>query len=91
MKVEYRVREIKRFIITRYHEIEDVGSVESKGTYDNEQTAYDVAYALCKEEHGRAGTPPDDPNFQYPMHPETSRVVDHSADLAGLARGSRVE
>lgn len=67
MKIEYRVRPVTRYVVTRYHE-GDGGTAgsEVKGTFDNPDIAHEVAYALCREEHQRAGTPEDDMNFQYP-------------------------
>ena len=92
MKVQYRVRAINRFVVTRYHESEggSVGGVDTKGTYDNPEVAHEVAYALCKAEHDAAGTPPDDPNFQYPESPNpslsNSRVVARpEPDLSGIS------
>ena len=69
MKVEYRVRPVTRYHVTRYHESDDSGSVELKGEYDNADVAYDVAYALCKHEHQVLGYLPDDERVQYPTHP----------------------
>lgn len=68
--VEYQVRESRRFIVTRYAQSENTagGSVQ-KGEYADAETAYQVAYALCKSEHDAAGTPPDDMGFVYPKHP----------------------
>lgn len=75
-KVEYRVRPITRWIVTRFYE--DGGDGQSPvaagssqhGTFDNGETAYHVAYALCRAEHERAGTPPGDMNFIYPDIPD---------------------
>ena len=71
-KVEYRVKPITRFIVTRHVENtgEDVASLvpgtDQKGEYDNPDIAYEVAYALCKEEHERLGWEPGDERIQYP-------------------------
>jgi hypothetical protein len=71
MKVEYRVREIKRYIVTRHEDNGGVvGSNREVGShYDNADTAYEVAYALCKAEHERLGYPLDDMRIIYPEHP----------------------
>lgn len=68
MKVEYRVKEIKRYVVTRYHEddVSKLAGVESKGEYDNYQIAYEVGYALAKAEHDRLGYPIDDMRIIYP-------------------------
>jgi len=73
-KIEYRVRPVTRFIITRYEGTTDEdgnsdGSVAGRGEYDNADTAFEVAYALCKAEHDRLGWPLDDERIQYPRHP----------------------
>lgn len=68
MKVEYRVRPITRFQVTRYHESPDSrnAGTEQKGEYDNAEVAYQVAYALAREEHQRLGYPLDDMRIMYP-------------------------
>lgn len=65
-KIEYRVRPVTRYIITRYETDSDSGSVEGRGEYDNADVGYEVAYALCKAEHERLGWPEGDPRIQYP-------------------------
>lgn len=73
-KVEYRVREIKRYIVTRYTETDNgraaSGSV-TKGEYASADTAYDVAYALCAHEHAALGWDLGDKRISYP-----SRIAD---------------
>lgn len=72
--VQYRVRPVTRYVITRWHDesdgIRSQGGCEERGEFNNHQTAYDVAYALCKMEHDLAGTPPDDLGFIYPKAPD---------------------
>ncbi len=80
MKVEYKVREVTRFVVTRWHAAEQsedetgktypgsVGS-EVKGEFDNADVAYQVAYALCRDEHERLGYPLGDERVQYPEAP----------------------
>lgn len=67
MLIEYRVREVTRYYVTRF---EDDGKgragSSSFGEYGNPETAYEVGYALCKAEHERLGFPPDDERIQYP-------------------------
>lgn len=85
MKIEYRVRAVTRYIVTRCQTNVDggSGSVCGKGEYENADTAYEVGYALCKAEHDAAGTHPGDENFQYPQHPgHTIAVLDERAKLA---------
>lgn len=69
-KIEYRVRMVPRYIVTRYHEFEGgraaCGS-ETRGQYDNADVAYEVATALCKAEHERLGWDLGDERIQYPL------------------------
>lgn len=71
-KVEYRVRKIERYVVTRYHEIGGgIGAgVDTKGEYGNAGTAREVAYALCKAEHDSLGWPIGDERIQYPRWDE---------------------
>lgn len=75
-KIEYRVRKIERYLVTRYHEDGEgtTGGVETKGEYGGADVAYEVAYALCKAEHDRLGFPPGDERIQYPRHPSGQAV-----------------
>lgn len=81
-KIEYQVREVKRWIVTRFesldHQHEDgrtsySGGSSAFGEFDNEMCAYNVGYALCKEEHGRLGWPAGDGRIKYPEHPDALR------------------
>lgn len=75
-KVEYRVRPVVRYIVTRYHATEHGEGVETKGEFPNFRTAHAVGYALCKHEHDLAGTPPGDETFIYPDYvPQTLEGV----------------
>lgn len=67
-KIEYSVRKVTRYYVTRYYETSDARAAgsEPKGEYDNEEVAHEVAYALCKAEHDRLGFPAGDERIQYP-------------------------
>lgn len=80
--VEYRVREIKRFTVTRHEMHVDSKGLESCGAnrqigsaYDNFETAYAVAYALCQKEHQDLGYPVDDQRIQYPISEPPGTVM----------------
>lgn len=81
-KIEYRVRPVTRYIVTRYQASPTIdgtlnraiGKSETKGEFDNAETAYAVGYALCKEEHERLGFPPSDERVQYPQIPVTGQI-----------------
>ena len=64
-KIEYRVRMVPRYIVTRYHA--PGGGSEFKGEFGSYEAAYAVAYALCKDEHQRLEWPLDDERIQYPQ------------------------
>jgi hypothetical protein len=66
-KIEYRVRPVTRYVVTRYEEHETVGNCGQMGEFDNERVAYEVGYALCKAEHERLGWPVADDRIQYPQ------------------------
>lgn len=65
--IEYKVRPVTRYIVTRF-EREGARSLSGQqGEFDNAETAYDVAYALCRAEHERLGWPVGDERIQYPQ------------------------
>ena len=66
MKVEYRVRPVTRYVVTRYEEEINGGSVRTIGEYGNLYVAQEVGYALCKAEHERLGYAPGDMRIKYP-------------------------
>lgn len=81
-KIEYRVRAVTRYIVTRFdsadHKHEDgrmtySGGSETFGEFDNEMAAYKVARGLCKTEHADKGWPIGDGRIVYPEHPESLR------------------
>jgi len=65
-KIEYRVRPVTRFVVTRYEESDQCGGSKVLGEYDNKEVAYGVGYALCKAEHDRLGYAPGDMRIIYP-------------------------
>lgn len=76
-KVEYRVRPITRYIVTRFEREESPDSVNctagastQHGVFDSGEVAYQVAYALCRHEHEKSGEPLDSRNFKYPSIPD---------------------
>lgn len=64
--IEYRVRPVTRYVVTRYENFENQGGVRTLGEYDNEYIAQEVGYALCKAEHERLGWAPGDMRIKYP-------------------------
>ena len=71
--IEYRVRPVTRYVVTRYESQGDKGTaaLRTLGEYDNQTVAQEVGYALCKAEHERLGWAPGDTRITYPqMVPE---------------------
>lgn len=93
LRVEYRVVPTGRFTVTRYEETAKSGASITKGEYQNYDTAFEVAYALCKAEHERLGYPPGDERVQYPKRPTVGGAVVrgkyelHSADFRQRVAG----
>lgn len=76
-QVEYRVRPVTKFIVTRSEQGRNCGSVETRGQYENAEVAYQVAYALCKAEHDKSGEPTGSMSFIYPQE-----AGGHASDCA---------
>lgn len=69
--IEYRVKPITRYVVTRYEDASSGGyeqpaTVTERGTFDNHDTAFAVAHALCNHEHCASGEPLDSMSFIYP-------------------------
>ena len=80
-KVEYRVRSVTKYIVTRYEESGNAdglavcaGSTQH-GTFENGETAYHVARALCRQEHVASGEPVGSMNFIYPNIPDGVSIM----------------
>jgi hypothetical protein len=65
--IEYRVRPVTRYVVTRYEASGNGAGVRTLGEYDNQMVAQEVGYALCKAEHERLGYPPGDMRIIYPQ------------------------
>jgi len=64
--LEYRVRPVTRYVVTRFCRVGDGQHLSTEGEYEDGHCANRVAYALCKAEHDRLGYPPGDERIQYP-------------------------
>lgn len=73
-KIEYQVRPVTRYIVTSYHQDGNAADGRGHGEFDNEETAYEVGYALCKADHERMGWPLDDERIQYPKRSEAECI-----------------
>lgn len=87
--IEYRVKPVTRYIVTRFEKHENgtssIGSV-GRGEFDREDVAYEVAYAMAKLDHERKGWPLDDERIQYPRHVTSE---EYSVSVAGVLAGAR--
>lgn len=81
MKIEYRVRPVTRYVVTRWYQTETEGGCETRGEFDHADTAYEVGYALCKMEHEQHGWPAGDERIIYPRHPREYIPGTNSADI----------
>lgn len=79
-KIEYRVRPVTRYLITRFHQEEYdngrcSGGCEERGEFDNPDIAYNVAYALALKDRDDLGWAPGDDRMQFPEHPTLKRQI----------------
>lgn len=65
-KIEYRIKPVTRYIVTRYEESDAGCSVRDFGDYSRTDDAHNIAYSLCSVEHKMLGWPVDDGRIQYP-------------------------
>lgn len=93
-KIEYRVRPVTRYIVTRFEQEFDPAGVcassgrsTQHGEFDSVGTAYAVSYALCKAEHDRLGWPLDDERISYPEN--RGETDDRLIEKAQRAVGTR--
>jgi hypothetical protein len=85
---EYRVRAVTRFIVTKAEWVVHENGTESGSTarqlgpeYPNEDMAYEVGYALARQESERMGCSPFDDRVIYPMRPSDELAQAAEAQL----------
>lgn len=66
MNIEYRVKPVTRYIVTR-HDGEATRQIGNE--YDNAEVAYEVGYALARQDAERLGLSPGDMGVIYPEDP----------------------
>lgn len=68
VKTEFRIREVRRYIVTRFDHNEPGAQKASRqvGEFDTHDTAYAVGYAMAREEQNRRGYGPGDDRVQFP-------------------------
>lgn len=95
MTIEYRVKPVTRYIVTRHDATNPPGSVRQiGGEHDNAEVAYQVGYALARQEAENLCYGPGDMRLIYPRHPNEAlaRAVDDEGrplDGMGLAPDGR--
>ena len=90
MLIEYKVRPITRYIVTRYEQgdVNEHGNCAAAcsghGEFDNERVAEEVAYALCKQEHDHLGWPVGDERIRYPRrsHEASNQLLEPTEAIA---------
>lgn len=95
MKVEYKVRPVTRFIVTRYKsetyppesKLGSTGTSEVKGEFDNFKTAHAVAYALAKQEAFNLNLSPLDDTVIYPDFVAKTQAMVFTAEGHEYAEG----
>lgn len=83
MKIEYRIKPVTRYIVTRWEdplsdqpEPHNVACARQiGGEYANGDVAYEVAYALCAAEHQRLGWELSDERIRYPGRPGEAECI----------------
>lgn len=60
MKVEYKVRPVTRYVVTRFHQLGDSAGVETLGEFTHLPYANRTAQALADREGGSCCGYPDD-------------------------------
>ncbi len=67
MTIEYRVKRVERFIVTRHEDTGTTVATRQIGKeFDHFETAFEVATALARAEQERLGLPPGDGGVIFP-------------------------
>ncbi len=70
MTIEYKIKPVVRYFITRHETTENTGSTQNVGSeYANGETAFEVAYALARAEANRLSLPIGSMDLIYPQTP----------------------
>jgi hypothetical protein len=95
MTIEYRVKRVERFIVTRFEGADDGAvagsSIRQIGNeFSNADVAYEVGYALARQEAEQNGYGPGDMRMIYPTHPRDANASPHviGGPLSGMLVGS---
>ncbi len=66
MTIEYRVRRVERFIVTRHEDGPTPGAQQKGPDYPSFEQAYEVATALARAEREHLDLPPGDMGVIFP-------------------------
>ena len=92
MQIEYRVRAITRYIVTRNVRGSPAGKESTSivvAGQDNFQTAYDAGYGLALKEAQELGLPPDDPTIVFPS--PIDPIIEQLKPIALVKRGAQID
>ncbi len=82
MKVEYQVKELTRYTVTRWYSeagpTGDGGGCIGYGEFDNANQAYEVATSMASNECLVNGWAIDDERMKFPLLPTVQQVNNHS-------------
>lgn len=80
---EYRVVPVQRYMVTKYEGVRHSNGTESGSSprqigneFASAETAYEVGYALARQEAETKGLMPGDMGVIYPAHPNDVGVVE---------------
>lgn len=91
--IEYRVREVRRYIVTRYGiGMAEGGFLQSSqhGEFDNFETAFAVGHALCRAEHERLGLGLSDERISYPKSDGPDYPIDPTDEARSVQNNRAV-
>lgn len=90
-KIEYRIKPVTRYIVTRYESGDHSNGAEQIGNeYDTADVAYQVGYAVCALEHQRLGWEIGDERIRYPEDPTSAVCTQQFAQIKGAdAQGAK--
>lgn len=77
MTIEYKIREVTRYIVTRFE-----NSSKEVGEFDNKEQAYEVGNAMAFAERERLGWPPGDERMIFP---DPHRKEDQKYHVDGIS------
>lgn len=91
MTIEYRVKRVERFVVTRHEQDEKATTGSTRqigGEHDNFEVAYEVGYALARQEAETLGLMPGDMGVIYPSRSlEDARSAEYAPSAPVMSQG----